>query len=157
MNYGQDGYSGDKTKLRRRVTISISHETHTKLSQLRQNGESIDDAILRVLNEAVKRPDISAWWIISCSDFIRNSRCKPIRKDGFSCYPLLRERSIIIDMSVLSDPINGRWKNTCYISSCGIVFFLTPKRCKNFRLRLLVQLVAKNFLLSLKQISDSSS
>jgi predicted CopG family antitoxin len=50
---------GYKTKLRRRVTISISHETHRKLSQLRKNGESIDDAILRVLNEAVKRPDIS--------------------------------------------------------------------------------------------------
>lgn len=48
----------DRTKLRSRVTISISHERHRKLSQLRKNGESIDDVILRVLNEAVKRPDI---------------------------------------------------------------------------------------------------
>ena len=48
----------DSAKLRKRVTISISPETHKELSEIGKYGESMDDIIKRVLKEAKKGSDI---------------------------------------------------------------------------------------------------
>ena len=48
----------DSAKLKKRVTISISPETHKELSEIGKYGESMDDIIKRVLKEAKKRSDI---------------------------------------------------------------------------------------------------
>ena len=47
-----------KGKVRNRITISISPETHKELSEIGKYGESMDDIIKRVLKEAKKKSDI---------------------------------------------------------------------------------------------------
>ena len=48
----------DSAKLRKRMTISISPETHRRLSEKGKYGESMDDILQRLILEAEKRSDI---------------------------------------------------------------------------------------------------
>ena len=48
----------DSAKLRKRMTISISPETHRRLSEMGKYGESMDDILQRLILEAEKRSDI---------------------------------------------------------------------------------------------------